>query len=74
MSKKRQSNTVKRGRLVSQLSKERILQLSNDLSEDIQSGSVQDWRTVAQYFRDELDINSIRLSVAVIDTAPLNGN
>lgn len=58
-------------RLVSCLSEEQILQLSNDMSEGIASGTVKDWRAVAKYFRDQLDrahndINSIRPSVAAM--------
>lgn len=58
-------------KLISDLTEERILQLSNDMSEDIRSGSVNDWRAVAKYFRNQLDrahndINSIRPSVAAM--------
>ena len=57
--------------LMAALSEERILQLSNDLSEGINSGTVKDWRAVAKYFRDQLDrahndINAIRPSVAAM--------
>ena len=58
-------------RLVSCISEERILQLSNDMSEGIASGTVGEWRAVAQYFRNQVDkahndINSIRPSVAAM--------
>lgn len=59
--------------LLAAISEERILQLSNDLSEDIASGTVLEWRRVAKYFRDQLDrahndINSIRPSVSAMVT------
>lgn len=68
-SEKRASGSLER--LVSCLSEDRILQLSNDMSEGIASGTVKDWRAVAKYFRDQLDrahndINSIRPSVAAM--------
>ena len=58
-------------RCVSCITEERILQLSNDLSEGIATGTVRDWRAVARYWRDKLDkahndINSIRPSVAAM--------
>ena len=57
--------------LLAVLPEERILQLSNDLSEGMKSGTVQEWRSVAKYFRDQVDrahndINSIRPSVAAM--------
>ena len=62
---------VRSSALLAASSEERILQLSNDLSEGIKSGSVKEWRTVAKYFRDQLDrahndINAIRPSVAAM--------
>ncbi len=62
--------------LTASISEERILQLSNDLSEDIASGSTAEWRSVALYFRKELDrayndLNAIRPTVAAM-TAGLN--
>jgi len=58
-------------RLLAAVNEERILQLSNDLSEGIKSGTVCEWRSVAKYFRDALDkahndINAIRPSVAAM--------
>lgn len=57
--------------LTSNISEEKILQLSNDLSEGIASGSTKDWRAVALYFRQQLDkahndINAIRPSIAAM--------
>lgn len=62
---------VRSSALLAASSEERILQLSNDLSEGIKSGTVKEWRTVAKYFRDALDrahndINAIRPSVAAM--------
>jgi hypothetical protein len=59
--------------LLAGIDEERILQLSNDLSENIKSGTVKEWRSVAYYFRHKLDqahndINSIRPSVAAMVT------
>lgn len=63
----------KKRKLYSNLTEKRILQLSNDLSEGIASGTVQDWRAVALYFRvgqdnAHADINSIRPTVAAMVT------
>lgn len=68
---KNKATHTTRARLLATISEERILQLSNDLSEDLASGSVREWRTVAKYFRDQVDkahndINSIRPSVAAM--------
>lgn len=41
--------------LVANCSEERILQLSNDLSEDMASGTIKEWRAVALYFRKCFD-------------------
>lgn len=53
------------------ISEERILKLSNDLSEGIKSGTVEEWRTVARYWRNCHDmtlnkINSVRPSIAAL--------
>lgn len=37
------------------ISEERILQLSNDMSEGISSGTTKEWRAVAYYFRFKMD-------------------
>ena len=47
----------------------RILQLSNDISEDITSGSLREWKAVALYFRREHDrvwneLGTVRCSIA----------
>lgn len=73
---KRQSKTksaaaVRSSDLLAAVNEERILQLSNDLSEGIKSGTVKEWRAVAYYFRHKLDtahndINAIRPSVAAM--------
>ena len=42
-------------RLVRILSEDRCLQLSNDLSEDIASGTLREWRGVASFWRDRFD-------------------
>lgn len=73
MKKPNTPKTVRSGELWAAISEERILQLSNDLSEGIKSGTVREWRTAAKYFRDQLDrahndINSIRPSVAAMVT------
>ena len=41
--------------LIANIYEDRILQLSNDLSEGIESGTVQEWRAVTKYFRNEFD-------------------
>ena len=61
-------------RLVSRCSEERILQLSNDGSEDIESGTVQEWRAVALYFRNLFDkerqsVGALRMSLAALNIA-----
>jgi hypothetical protein len=58
-------------RLVSRCSEERILQLSNDVSEGIGSGNVREWRAVALYFRNLFDkqhqsIGALRMSLAAL--------
>ena len=63
----------KRPSLVAAISEERILQLSNDLSEGIASGTVREWRAVAKWMHDQADkaqndINSIRPTVAAMVT------
>lgn len=57
-------------RLVSKLSKERIFQLSNDLSEGIESGSVSEWRAVALHFRKQHDKswNELRMVYGCVST------
>ena len=40
-------------KLLAKISEQRILGLSNDLSEDIVSGTVEEWRSVALYFIDK---------------------
>lgn len=37
------------------ISEEQILQLSNDMSEGISSGTTKEWRAVAYYFRFKMD-------------------
>jgi hypothetical protein len=69
----KQHTWVGAARLLANISDERILQLSNDLSEGIRSGDVSEWRSVAKYFRDALDkahndINAIRPAVAAMLT------
>lgn len=56
--KKAKHNSVRKGTVVADLSEERILDLSNDLSENVNSGTVREWRAVACYFRSELDRKS----------------
>ena len=61
-------------RLVSRCSEERILQLSNDVSEDIESGTVQEWRAVALYFRNLFDkerqsVGALRMSLSALNIA-----
>lgn len=55
--------------LIAPIREERILKLSNDLSEGINSGTIKEWRAVAYYFRNRMDaahndINDIRPTVA----------
>lgn len=59
------------GKLCSQIDEARILQLSNDLSENMASGTLKDWRKVAWYWRNQFDRVSrshddIRQSVAAL--------
>lgn len=59
--------------LVADCTLDRIMQLSNDLSENIASGSVQEWRAVAKYYIDCLnkqyeDMNSVRLELIALAT------
>lgn len=68
---KKKTYKPKKWKLTTSISEKRILQLSNDLSENIPSGTVQEWRSVAKYFRDKLDkahndLNSVRPSVAAL--------
>lgn len=37
------------------ISESRIIQLSNDMSEGISSGTTKEWRAVAYYFRFKMD-------------------
>lgn len=54
-------------KLLADIKEERILQLSNDLSEGIKSGTVKEWRTVAMYYRKVLDhAYTIRPSVSAL--------
>lgn len=74
MLKSTYTSMSKRKPLVKAISEERILQLSNDLSEDIRSGTVEEWRAVALYFRKELDasvnrLNQVRPSIAALVSA-----
>lgn len=67
----RTAKAVGSGRLVRPLSEDQILKLSNDLSENIASGDVKDWRSVALYFRNAADasfrdMETIRTSVAAL--------
>lgn len=55
--------------LVAAIPEIRILQLSNDLSENVRSGTTEEWRAVALYFRNEVDrrehsLGSIRPSIS----------
>lgn len=55
------------------ISEDRILQLDNDLAENIKSGTVEEWRTVARYFHDENErlcnkLSAIRPSIAALIT------
>lgn len=69
---KKKTKATSRGKsLTAAISEERVLQLSNDLSEGIASGSVREWRAVAKYFRDALDqahndLNAIRPTVSAM--------
>jgi len=67
--RKRKSSKHKPAIFVSSISEKQILDLSNDMTEGITSGTVAQWRAVALYFRNKLDlahnhINAIRPSVA----------
>ena len=69
--KQKHKRTASSTALMASIDEERILQLSNDLSEAIKSGTVKEWRAVAYYFRRKMDkayndINSIRPSVAAM--------
>jgi len=65
-----QSETQSPGSLERVVSEERILQLSNDLNEGIESGSIKEWRAVALYFRTELDkLTPPRSSLAALTIA-----
>lgn len=56
--------------LVAKCSEERILKLSNDVSENMASGTVGEWRAVALYFRNELDkLYRVRMSLAALNIA-----
>jgi len=52
--KRLQPGRTRAPRLVRRISEERILQLANDLAENIASGDVKEWRSVAQYFQNAL--------------------
>jgi hypothetical protein len=72
--KNRPMKRVGTGRLVQPISEARILQLSNDLSENIASGTVKEWRSVAYYFRQKLDtaeqdLSAIQTSIVAATTA-----
>ena len=43
----------KRKRILKPITEERILQLSNDHSEGIKSGTLREWKAVAQYHQNE---------------------
>lgn len=73
--KQNQSSKRKRGRqlrstgLLAAIDEDRILQLADDLSNNIASGTTREWRAVAYYYRHKLDaayndINAIRPTVA----------
>lgn len=47
--------------IVAPISEKRILQLSNDVSEDMASGTVREWRAVAVYFRNLFDQHNQKL-------------
>ena len=51
--KKRKPNSLHG--VLAAISEERILQLSNDMSEGISSGTTKEWRAVAYYFRFKMD-------------------
>ena len=56
------------------VTEERILQLSNDISEGIKSGNLREWIEVAKYFRREHDrlwndLGRLRCEVAVLVTS-----
>lgn len=58
-------------KLIAKINEERILQLSNDMSEDIQSGTTAEWRAVAMYFRNLFDksiadFGEIRTNVSLL--------
>lgn len=57
--------------LVAKISEERILQLSNDLSENLESGTVNEWRAVAQYFSGKLNNARYELAIAKLNIAML---
>lgn len=48
-------------KLVAKISKERIYQLANDSTEDIESGTVEEWRAIAKYFQDRYGDSSAKL-------------
>lgn len=52
---KNKSKKTKRSPLCANIDEERILQLSNDVSEFIRSGTVEEWRTVAKYWMHKHD-------------------
>ena len=69
-SKRKTKRKSSRRSLVCKCSKERILQLSNDLSEGVSSGDVREWRAVALYFRNLFDQHSgLRFSLAALTIA-----
>jgi hypothetical protein len=50
--------------IAAKITEKRILQLSNDLSENIATGTTQEWRAVAKYFRDQFDDLHIKFMTA----------
>ena len=58
--------------LVAHCPEERILQLSNDVSEGIASGSVREWRAVALYFRNLFDKERKSVASLCMSLAALN--
>lgn len=56
------------------VTEERILQLSNDQSENINSGTLREWKAVAVYFSREHDrlwndVGALRCSIAALTAA-----
>src|SRR5881396_4352210 len=70
MNKIKRRNPAKR--ILATITQERIDQLSNDLSEGIRSGTVEEWRRVALHFRNAYDklnqrAQSMRTTLAAFD-------